>query len=123
MGAGAVAPAFSLVAAPTTGIGYAKGDGAGINSVTRTGTGAWTITLSDPYQYLIGVDFTVANTTGAATAGNLGVLTTGNVQTNTSLGSGGTINVLWQNGSYAATDPASGDIIYLCIQLGDSSAP
>lgn len=125
-GSGSVAPTFSLVAAPTTGVGYAKGDGAGVNAVTRTGAGAWTITLSDPYQYLIGVSFTVASTTGLldTAALNMSVLTTGNVQTNTSLGQGGTINLVFQaSGGQTATDPASGDIIYLCIELGDATEP
>lgn len=120
-GAGSVAPTFALAAAPTSGVGYAYGNQEGVKSVARTGTGAWTITLSDPYQYLIGVDFTTANSGGAVTAGNLCVLTTSNVTTNTSVGTGGTVLVVFQNGSYSATDPASGDIIYLTIQLGDGT--
>lgn len=123
MGSGSVAPGFSLVAAPTSGVGYAKGDGAGVNAVTRTGTGLWTITLSDPYVCLLQISAMVANTSGLFTGVIPGVLTSTNVQTNTSLGSGGVINLAINNGSGAATDPASGDLIYFNITLGDASEP
>lgn len=129
-GASNVAASSSLVNAPTTGVGYAVGDAMGIRTVARTGAGAWTITLSDPYQYLLGVEIIqISNATGIATVYAIGVVSgTTNVTTNTAIGNGGVITVLLQNGSGAsnigaAVDPASGDTLTLRITLGDATEP
>ena len=122
MGSGSVAPSFSLTDAPTTGNGYAVGDGAGVRSVARTGTGAWTITLSDPYQYIIGVRGNTGHVTPTATVNMVVYDTSSTPSTNTALGNGGVILVVWFAAT-TATDPADGDTCYLEIILGDSSAP
>jgi hypothetical protein len=124
-GASKVAPSSALAAAPTTGVGYVVGDGAGTATVVRTGTGAWTITLSDSYQYLVSVMIAGIKNTAATNANAINSIawnTTGDVTTNTSVGSGGTIQVILYSGS-TATDPASGDTVILQIVLGDATEP
>lgn len=123
MGSTSSAPANSLGAAPTTGVGYAVGDGAGTRSVSLGTAGLWTITLSDPYQYLIGVVIkSTKNATGIPTAAAVGVKTD-SVTTNTSLGNGGSLVVQLVDFAGAAVNPASGDVITLEITLGDATEP
>lgn len=124
MGATSVAASSSLVSAPTTGVGYAVGDGAGVRSVTRTGSGAWTITLSDPYQYLLGVGLALtSNSTGGLTAVNVGVNSSGDVTTNTAVGNGGTIKVVFSSAASTAADPGTTDTLVLELILGDATEP
>lgn len=125
MGATSAAPSTSLGAAPTTGVGYAYGDGGGIRSVARTGTGLWTVTLSDSYQYLLGVVIKqTANASGLITAAGVGVLSGGtNVTTNTATGNGGVISLALNDWAGAAVDPASGDTLTLELVLGDATEP
>ncbi len=126
MGATSTDPSTALASAPTSGNGYVYGNGQGIRSVARTDTGDWTITLSDPYQYLLGVYCVqVSNTTGAITSplGGIGIVSgSTDVTTNTAVGNGGVIAITLNNGSGTATDPADGDTLTLCIELGDSSS-
>lgn len=119
-------PSSVLGAAPTSGQTYAYSDGEGVQKVVRNGTGDWTFTLSDPYQYLLGIQLIqTTNATGLLTSGfGVGVIPAGtNVATNTSTGSGGTIEIVLNNGSGSATDPASGDVLYFAITLGDATEP
>lgn len=116
----------TLAAAPTSGQGFAYSDGERVQSVLRNSAGDWTFTLSDPYQYLLGIVLVqTTNTTGLLTSGfGVGVKTGGtNVTTNTSTGSGGTIEIVLNNGSGVATDPASGDVLYFEVTLGDATEP
>lgn len=123
-GAGATTPKYSLVAAPTTGVGYAVGDGFGTATVARTGAGAWTITLSDSYLYLVSVVPVIANATGALTTADLIInSSTTNVTTNTSAGSGGVITTIMYNAAGSAADPNTGDQVTLQIILGNSGEP
>lgn len=113
----------SRTAAPTSGTGYAVG-GDGVRSVSRTGTGAWTVTLSDPYFIFLGAEICrTVNATGLPTAAQVGVLSTSNTQTNTSLGNGGVINLQLVDFAGNAVDPASGDIVTLRFTFGDASEP
>ena len=116
----------TTAAAPTSGQGYAYSDGEGVFKVVRNSAGDWTFTLSDPYQYLLGIALIqTSNTTGLLTSGfGVGVVSGGtNVTTNTAVGSGGTIEIVLNNGSGAATDPASGDTLTFEITLGDATEP
>ncbi len=123
-GTGATAPANALAAAPTTGVGYAVGDAAGTRSVARTGSGAWTFTLSDSYLYLVGfriVQFYSA--TAISTVLGVGVDTTTNVTTYTSVGNGGTIDVILYDESGAADPGSVGDQFTFEIILGNAGEP
>lgn len=123
MGATSVAPSSSLGSAPTTGVGYVVGDGAGTRSVSLGTAGLWTITLSDSYQYLIGVRIAnTKNATGIPLAAAVGVKTN-SVTTNTAVGNGGSLVVQLVDFAGAAVDPASGDVVTLEITLGDASEP
>lgn len=127
-GATSVAPSSSVIAAPTSGVGYAYSDGpiGGVHTVARTGAGAWTITLTDPYQYLISVTVDqILNANGLITSGfGVGVVSGSTTPTtNTAVGNGGVIAVVLNNGSGAATDPASGDTIVLRLVFGDATEP
>ena len=117
--------AVSTANATTSGVGYDYGNGEGIRSVSRTGTGAWTITLNDAYMLLKGVTLEeTSNTTGTPTAAQVGVVSgTTNVATNTSLGNGGVVAVQFVDFAGSAVDPASGDTITLKITLQDASEP
>jgi len=127
MGATNVAASSSLAAATTTGVGYAFGDGAGTRSIARTGTGAYTLTLSDPYQRLIGFEVAlISNANGLISTGGFSAAifaSTTSVTTNTALGNGGVITFILNNGSGAAADPNSGDTFTFCITLLDATEP
>jgi hypothetical protein len=120
-------PTYSLGNAPTSGVGYAVGDGQGVRSVVRNSAGDWTFTLSDPYLYLVSVEVAlISNTTGAVTSPLCPIaIVSGstNVATNTSVGSGGTIRlILMASDGQTATDPADGDTLTFHFVLGTTSA-
>lgn len=120
-------PTYSLSDAPTSGVGYAYGDGQGVRKVVRNGAGDWTFTLSDPYAYLVSVEVAlISNTTGTVTSPlcPIAIDTSGtDVTTNTAIGDGGTIQILLMasDGS-TATDPAEGDTLTFHFVLGTTSA-
>lgn len=123
-GSGSVAPAYSLVAAPTTGVGYAVGDGGGVKSVARTGTGAWTITLSDSYRFLVQISVGFQNAGATFNAPVMVTNTTGtDVTLNTAVGTGGVIKIQFYNGAGVATDPGNPDQAQFAILLGDATEP
>lgn len=120
-------PSFSLASSPTSGNGFAYSNQEGVRKVVRNGAGDWTFTLSDSYLYLIGVHcIGVSNTTGHITSplAPVGIISGGtNVQTNTALGNGGTIEIfLPDSAGTSGTDPADGDTLYFEILLGTSTA-
>jgi len=125
-GNGSVSPKTTLAAAPTTGVGYAVGDGVGTRSIMRNGPGDWTFTLSDSFQYLIGVEILGLSNTSGTNANAVSSVainaTTTNVNTYTSVGNGGVVRVVLFSGS-TPTDPASGDTLTLRFTLGDGSEP
>lgn len=125
-GATATAASSSLSAAPTTGVGFVVGDAAGTATVARTGTGLWTFTFSYPFQYLLGAALVqTSNTSGLLTSGfGVGVVSGSTTpRTNTSVGSGGVVAIALNNGSGAATDPASGDVLTFEFTFGDATEP
>lgn len=115
----------STTNAPTSGVGYDYSNGEGIRSVARADTGKWTVTLSDSYLLLKGVQLVeTSNTTGVPTAAAVGVVSgSTNVQTNTATGNGGVVTVQFVDFAGSAVDPASGDTITLKITLQDASEP
>jgi hypothetical protein len=120
-------PTYSLGDAPTSGVGYAYGDGQGVRKVVRNSAGNWTFTLSDPYAYLVSVEVAlISNATGAVTSPLCPIaIVSGstNVATNTAVGDGGTIRlILMASDGSTATDPASGDTLTFHFVLGTTSA-
>lgn len=104
--------------APTTGVGtYAVG-AQGIKTVTRTGTGAWTIVLQDSYQRLLGIRLATTAASGVATVGGLAVDSTTDVTSNTAP----TIKVVLFSTPGTPADPTSGDKIDLRFTLQNSGA-
>lgn len=124
-GTSATSPANALAAAPTTGVGYAVGDAAGTRSIARTGTGAWTLTLSDPYLYLVGVTIIgFSSVTGISTVIGVGVVSgSTTITTNTSNGSGGVIALQLIDESGAADPGTIGDQFTLEVILGNAGEP
>lgn len=124
-GTGSVTPGSALAAAPTTGVDYVVGDAAGTRSVARTGTGAWTLTLSDSYLYLVGfsiVQFVSAN--GISTVLGAGIVSaTTNVATNTARGNGGVITLLLVDESGAADPGTIGDQFTFEVILANAGTP
>lgn len=107
----------TFTAAPTTGIGpYAIGC-EGVKSVSRVSTGVYVLLLQDTYQRLLDLDMTVANATGLPTTPGIGQWTTGtDVRT---LATG--IKFTTMSSSATAADPASGDVLYLQIDLQNAA--
>lgn len=125
-GTGGVTAKSALSAAPTTGIGYAVGDGFGTKSVVRNSTGNWTLTLSDSYQSLVQCSCVFANSGASFNAPVMIVdsnTSNTNVALNTAVGTGGKITVQFYNGSGVATDPGNGDQAQFCIVLLDATEP
>lgn len=103
--------------APTSGTGaYAVGT-QGIRSVARTGAGAWTITLQDTYQRLLGVRWNATAASGTVTVNAMGIDSTTDVTAATP------VIKLVLCASTTPTDPASGDAVDLEIILQNSAAP
>lgn len=124
-GATSVAPSISLIAAPTTGIDYAVGDGAGTRSVARTGVGAWTLTLSDPYLFLVGVSIAgFSSATGISVPVGVGVVSgSTTITTNTGRGNGGVIALQLFDETGAADPGTIGDSFTFCVALGNAGEP
>ncbi len=125
MGNTATAPSNSLGAAPTTGVDFAVGDGAGTRSVARTGVGAWTITLSYPFLYLLGIGIVgFSSATGISTVLGVGIVSgSTTITTNTARGNGGVIAIQLVDESGAADPGTIGDQFTFEIILGNTSAP
>lgn len=100
----------AFATAPTNGSG-------GIASVTRTGTGAWTIVLQDAYQRLLGLRANTTAGSGVATVGGCGVSSSSDVTTPAT----GILVVFFSTPGTPA-DPASGDKVDLEITLSNSGA-
>ncbi len=102
---------FAANGAPTlvTTGGFSKG----IASVSRSSAGKFVVTMSDTYNYLIGVKGSFVASGGAA-APNVCV-------DSESVASAKTVTILTQAGG-VNTDPASGEVLVLEIELKNSSA-
>lgn len=100
---------FGAAGAPTLSVVNSKG----IASIARSAQGTFLITLQDNYYKLL-------NVKGAFVAGSAGPAAPTISVSNNGVTSG-TITVLTQNGG-TDTDPASGEILFLEIVMGNSSA-
>jgi hypothetical protein len=101
----------SWVSAPT-------GGWAGVKSITRNSAGKYTIVLQDKYTKILAawVGFICD---AAPAAGSTHAFSTG---TDPTTAGGGTVIVQCRNNSGTATDPASGEVMTVEIELGDSDA-
>jgi hypothetical protein len=117
--------ARTYTAAPTTAAGqgyptmYQNG-AEGVRSVTRTGTGLWTLQLQDTYQRVLGVNFNVQKAGGLSTIMAVGINST---LTSLSASGGATIGLALLSATATAADPASGDLVLLSIRLQDATEP
>lgn len=102
---------FGASGAPTlvTTGGFSKG----IASVSRTSAGVFVVTMSDTYNYLIGLKGTFVASAGPAAP-------TVNVKSE-SVASAKTVTLNTQAGGIN-TDPASGEVLLLEIELKNSTA-
>jgi hypothetical protein len=97
---------FGSSGAPTLVVAQSKG----VKSIARNSAGDYTVTLGDKYPTLLGVKHTFANATApAAPAMYVKASTTS------------TIEVVF-NAVGTATDPASGEAVYLHFIFNDTSA-
>jgi hypothetical protein len=102
---------FAGSGAPT--LVTAGGISKGVASVSRTSAGKFVVTLSDTYNYLVGAKGVFVASGGAA-APNVCV-------DSESVASAKTVTILTQAGG-VNTDPASGEVLLLEIELKNSSA-
>lgn len=92
----------------------------GIKSITRNGTGDYTLTLQDAFQQMFDWDVAfIAATTLKAAAPLVSAFTTG---TNVGTSTGGTFRFVCQSAQGTAADPASGEIMLIRLELGDSTS-
>lgn len=87
--------------------------GQGISSIVRDSDGLYTITLQDAFVQLVGVDITQLSAS-ALTAPIQQVISQ-------DVSSAKTVVVQFRNAADAATDPASGSILFIRLSLRNSS--
>jgi hypothetical protein len=87
-------------------------DSFGVASISRTGAGAYTLTLNDKYQALLGANVTVVGATGE---GLIPQVTADTVATTKTVG----LVFIAHGGS--AADPTSGDVLHVQIWLRNSA--
>lgn len=90
----------------------------GIKSITRNSAGDYTVTFQDSYQRLLSFNAHTQNATGISGAGQVNVKTAG---TNVTTQGAGTVEFVCSTGG-TATDPASGDTLYVNFTLSNSTA-
>lgn len=91
-----------------------SGTGQGIASIARTSAGKYTVTLSSPYNALLMIRHVINSGSSAPAAPGLYIAADNSASTTP------TIQIV-TNSAGTATDPASGEIISLQIELNDSS--
>lgn len=97
----------------------AGGVSAGIKSITRNGAGDYTLTFSDGYKTFLFMDAMFQSASGIPAAPSVGLK--GAPVPGTA--SGGTVRFVCSTaGGGAATDPGSGETMYLHLVLNDSDA-
>jgi hypothetical protein len=98
----------------------------GVQGVSRTGTGAWTVKLQNSYQRIVSWNAFSQIAGGLAAAPNSAINLTGtNVNTQVNWAGNNTgpqINIQFLSAASTAADPASGEQIVCCIELQDSTA-
>jgi hypothetical protein len=116
---------FGAVGAPTLVTSGTPIKSRGVASIARTSAGLYALTLQDRYVRFTNMFATWQNATGLPIAGRIGLLgapANGTAPTGMVV----TFNTLQGNGASpdvpVATDPASGDKMYLTVILEDSTS-
>jgi hypothetical protein len=104
--------AIGAAGAPT----LVAGTGAGVLSIARTAAGAYTVVLRSPSFALTGVRATMQSGASAPTAPLLNV-----VSDTINSSAVPALQIQFRSLAGAATDPASGEIIHLTIELNGSN--
>lgn len=109
---------FGSTGAPTLDATNSKG----VSSISRTSTGLYVLTLTDNYNRLFGVNATwdTSGASGSAPVGPIVYLSAANAVSTL-----GAATITFKTGDYvngAVADPASGEVLYLEINLKNSNA-
>lgn len=89
----------------------------GVSSIVRNSAGTYTVTLQDTYQRLLDMDVTTQNATGISASPNVSLKGAPTVNT---ISAPALVFVCSTGGT--ATDPASGDTLYVKLSLSNSTA-
>jgi hypothetical protein len=90
--------------------------GAGISSVTRTGTGAYTIALSQNFHRLLGVSATFSGTD----ASSVFIVQANSAAVDTDV-QAGNVKLICRNASAVAVDPTSANVMHVVIMARKSA--
>ena len=117
--------ARTYTAAPTTAAGngyptqYSLG-AEGVKSVTRTGTGLWTVQFQDAYQRCLRVGHNISIAGGLSNIVNVGINST---LTSMTASGGATVGLALLSATATAADPTSGSVVLLSFDFNDASEP
>ena len=93
-----------------------SGTGMGILSVTRNSAGAYTFALSNPFYSLLGVRVSIKSGSSAPAAPIMNIVTDSANVTAAPL-----VKIQMRDLSAVATDPASGEVLYVELMFNRSS--
>jgi hypothetical protein len=123
LGGSSVSRTYSAAPTGTAGIGYPQNYQIGadcVKSVTRTGTGLWTVTLQDNYQRMLMLECSVSIAGGLT---NIVAVGENSTISNMSAANGSVIGVALLSANGTAADPTSGSIVRLKFELQDATEP
>lgn len=92
----------------------------GVFSVTRTGTGLWTVKFQDNYQRMVGLYGYVSVAAGAS---NIVTITENSSISNIGAAGGSIVGVAMLSSTATVADPTSGHIVNLTFVLADATEP
>lgn len=93
-----------------------SGTGMGIASITRNATGAYTLALTNTFSQLLNVEIQIKSGTSAPAAANVNIVTDAVATAAAPL-----VKFQMRNNSGTATDPASGEVLYITLRMDRSS--
>lgn len=97
-----------------------QGGSEGVFSVTRTGTGLWTVKFQDSYQRLLNV---TGHVKVAAGASNIVAIAENSTVSAVQTAGGSVVGVALLSSSATVADPTSGHIVNLVFTFGDATEP
>lgn len=93
-----------------------SGTGMGVSSVTRNGAGDYSLLLDQAFYSLLGVNVSILSGTSAPAAPSMNIRAD-----SVAVPAAPLVRVQFRDISGAAADPASGEVLYLIIDLNRSS--